>query len=153
MNGSLILLVTGVASPLVVGIILWFLGEKAISRRLKSDAIRDLMTFRGAYDSIDFRRSLNRISVTFHDDEGIRKQIRELYEAINSPSLSAEHVNRKIVGLIYDLCQKYGFEGITEYDIDQAFPESKQTPDILIKENQIVQISTNKNKNRRAKKP
>jgi len=114
--------------PIVVGWVVWRLGEKAIGDRLKSEAIRDLMTYRGDPSSVDFRRSLNKVSITFHKDTAIRKEIRELYETINNPASAGININRKTVGLIYDLCQKNGFENVSEYDIDQAFPESEQTP-------------------------
>lgn len=116
------------ALPLIVGLVLWYLGEKAINRRLKSDAIRDLMTYRGDYASPEFRRSLNKISVTFHNNDDIRLEVRHLYDVINNPAPSPKSTERSIVGLIYKLCQKNGFKGLTEYDIDQAFPENKQTP-------------------------
>src|SRR5258708_18038642 len=109
---------------LVVGVILWRLGQKSIQKELQSNAIRDLMAYRGDYFSPDFRRALNRVSITFHRDNAIRKEIRELYEAINN-SIPQASISRKIVGLIYNLCQKNGFKGITEYDIDQSFPEAK----------------------------
>lgn len=84
------------------------------------------MTYRGDYSSDKFRQSLNAVSVTFHKDAAIRKQIRELYDLINSSNPSG--VNRKIVSLIYELCRKNYFKGITEYDIDQSFPEQSQIP-------------------------
>lgn len=121
-------LIGNILGPLVAGFIIWLLGERAIDRRAKNEAIRDLMTLRGDFASQDFRRALNKISVTFHKDDAVRKEIRDLYEAINNPNSQEPNINRKIVGLIYDLCQKNGFGGITEYDIDQAFPESKQAP-------------------------
>lgn len=115
--------------PLVVGLVLWMLGTRESNRKIKNEAIRDLMTYRGGdFASVEFRRSLNRVSITFHDDEEIRDAVRDVYDAINNQGLKAEAINRKIVGLIYELCQKNGFEGITEYDIDQSFPEQKQTP-------------------------
>lgn len=117
-----------ILGPLVIGIIIWILGERAIDKRNQNEAIRDLMTFRGDYANPEFRRALNKISVTFHKDPGIRKEIRDLYDVVNNPTSSEVNVSRKIVGLIYNLCQKNGFKGITEYDIDQAFPESKQSP-------------------------
>lgn len=120
------------APALIVGIIIWALGEKTIKDRMKADAIRDLMAYRGDYASSDFRRSLNKISVTFHNDSEIRLKVRNLYEVINNPSLPSKNTERTIVGLIYRLCQKNGFKGLTEYDIDQAFPESKQSPQELV---------------------
>ena len=121
-------LIGNILGPLLIGLILWILGERTIDKRMKNEAVRDLMTFRGDYASTEFRRALNRISVTFHKDSAIRKEIRELYEIINNPTNLETNINRKIVGLIYNLCHKNGFEGITEYDIDQAFPETKQSP-------------------------
>jgi hypothetical protein len=81
-----------------------------------------------AGDYIDLLR-LNRVSITFHKDAAMRKQVRELYELVSVSDSSNNTINRKIVGLIYDLCQRNGFRGITEYDIDQSFPEQKQAPD------------------------
>lgn len=86
------------------------------------------MTFRGDYASSEFRRSLNKVSITFHKDKETRNQISDLYEQINDPNQSPANIKRKIVGLIYNLCQKNGFKGITEYDIDQAFIEGTQAP-------------------------
>lgn len=118
--------------PLIVGIIVglsvWFLGQRTAKHRDRKEAIRDLMTYRGDYSSVDFRRALNKVSITFHDDDDIRKQIRELNELINSADSRTSGINRKIVSLIYDLCRRNGFKGITEYDIDQSFPEQKQAP-------------------------
>lgn len=121
--------------PIIVGGVLWSLGEYAINKRIKSDAIRDLMTYRGDYASPEFRRSLNKISVTFHSNENIRMEVRHLYEVINNPGPSSKSTERTIVGLIYQLCQKNGFKGLTEYDIDQAFPETKQVPQGTLSEN------------------
>ncbi len=89
------------------------------------------MTFRGDLLSQDFRRSLNRVSITFHSDDEIRTEVRHLYDIINDPSSQPKMVERTIVGLIYKLCQKNGFKGLTEYDIDQAFPESRQEPESI----------------------
>lgn len=133
----LIQILTALLSPLVVGLVLWKLGEVAVERRIKSDAIRDLMTYRGDYASTEFRRSLNKISVTFHNDDDIRMDVRHLYEVINSPAPNPKSTERSIVGLIYKLCQRNGFKGLTEYDIDQAFPENKQAPQ------EIADIKTN----------
>jgi hypothetical protein len=130
-------ILTTLLSPLVVGLVLWKLGEVGIEKRIKSDAIRDLMTYRGDYASTEFRRSLNKISVTFHNDEDIRMDVRDLYEVINSPAPNPKSTERSIVGLIYKLCQRNGFKGLTEYDIDQAFPENKQAPQ------EISDIKTN----------
>jgi hypothetical protein len=113
---------------LVVGIVLWWVAKNSEDKKIKSEAIRDLMAYRGDYSSAEFRRALNKVSITFHSDPQIRKEIRELYEALNTPLTTQESVNRKIVGLIYNLCQKNGFKGITEYDIDQSFPEASQVP-------------------------
>jgi hypothetical protein len=112
----------------IVGFIIWKLGQRAIERSTRNEAIRDLMTYRGDYSSDLFRRSLNKVSITFHDNEETRKQIRDLNESINNSDSRSSTINRKIVGLIYDLCRKNGFKGITEYDIDQSFPEQKQIP-------------------------
>lgn len=125
---TLLKILNEIAPALIVGVVIWSLGEKAIKDRMKSDAIRDLMAYRGDYASSDFRRSLNKISVTFHNDSEIRLKVRNLYEVINNPTLPSKSTERTIVGLIYRLCQKNGFRGLTEYDIDQAFPESKQNP-------------------------
>lgn len=137
MDDIFIQILTTLLSPLVVGLVLWKLGDVGIEKRIKSDAIRDLMTYRGDYASTEFRRSLNKISVTFHNDENIRMDVRHLYEVINSPAPNPKSTERSIVGLIYKLCQKNGFKGLTEYDIDQAFPENKQSPQ------EIVDIKTN----------
>lgn len=123
------IVLTSFIGPISVGIVLWFLGKHEIKKRNQTSAIRDLMTFRGDYASQEFRRALNKVSITFHKDDEIREDVRNLYEAVNNPSLLEDSVNRKIVGLIYKLCQKNGFKGLTEYDIDQAFPESKQSPE------------------------
>ena len=108
---------------------MWFLGAYNSERRDKKGAIRDLMTYRGDYSSEKFRQALNRVSITFHKDTATRKQVRELYELVSVSDSSNNTINRKIVGLIYELCQRNGFRGITEYDIDQSFPEQKQAPD------------------------
>lgn len=121
--------------PLVVGLVVGFvirwLGNKDINNRAKIEAIKDLMTFRGDLSSTEFRRSLNRVSITFHDDGEIRADVRHLYDVINDPSAQPRMTERTIVGLIYKLCKKNGFIGLTEYDIDQAFPESKQEPEAV----------------------
>src|ERR1700691_3792511 len=76
--------------PLIVGVIVGFvireLGNRDIDRRAKMDAIKDLMTYRGDLSSAEFRRSLNKVSITFHGDEEIRAAVRHLYEVINDPS-------------------------------------------------------------------
>lgn len=128
-------IINSLIGPFVVGIVIWRLGERSIDKRLKNDAIRDLMTFRGDYASSDFRRSLNKVSITFHSDDEIRQDVRHLYDVINDPNSPQEGTKRAIVGLIYKLCHKYGYRGLTEYDIDQAFPESVQEP-----QEPIVQI-------------
>ena len=120
--------VPSLLSPLVVGLVLWQIGSTSEKKKLKADAIRDLMAYRGDFASPDFGRALNKVSVVFHNDNDIRLEVRKLYEIINNPSLNSEITKRSIVGLIYKLCQKNGFKGLTEYDIDQAFPESKQVP-------------------------
>jgi len=111
-----------------VGLAILLVGNKSENKKLKSDAIRELMTHRGDHNSPEFRKALNKISIIFHDKKDILSDVRQLYEAINEPSNKSEKLKRKIVGLIYKLCQKNGFKGLSEYDIDQAFPESKQTP-------------------------
>lgn len=128
---QIITLLSDILTPLLVGWVLWFIGDRATTRKMKADAIRDLMAYRGDYASIDFGRSLNKVSVTFHGDNEIRLEIRKLYEVINNPTSNAETAKRSVVGLIYKLCQKNGFKGLTEYDIDQAFPENKQSPQSL----------------------
>lgn len=115
-------------ASLTVGYVLWLIGSNAEKKKVKADAIRDLMTYRGDFASADFRRSLNKISVVFHNKEVIREQVRSLYEVINNPDSASEKIKRSIVGLIYKLCQTNGFKGLTEYDIDQSFSESRQTP-------------------------
>ena len=124
---------TIVLGPLIVGVVvgvaIWLLGRWTAVRREKGNSIRDLMTYRGDYSTADFRRSINKVSITFHDDEKVRLQVQDLNEAINGGEVSTTSINRKIVRLIFDLCQRNGFKGITQYDIDQAFPEQKQTPE------------------------
>lgn len=117
-----------ILSPLVVGLVLWFVADNAEKRKVKSEAIRDLMTYRGDFGSTDFRRSLNKVAVVFHKREDIRSEIRHLYEVLNNPANNSQQTNRAIVGLIYKLCKVQGFNGLTEYDIDQAFSENKQAP-------------------------
>lgn len=123
------IIVSSFVGPVVVGVLLWKLGIYAIDKNMRTEAIRDLMTFRGDYASQEFRRALNKVSITFHKDAEIRTDVRDLYEAVNNPSSPEASINRKIVGLIYKLCQKNGFKGLTEYDIDQAFPETRQSPE------------------------
>lgn len=118
----------GIVFPSIVGIILWKLGTKSEKMKVKAETIRDLMTYRGDLASPEFRRALNKVSIIFHDSDIIRNEVRHLYEVINSPISSSEHTKRTIVGLIYKLCKNNGFTGLTEYDIDQAFAENKQTP-------------------------
>lgn len=101
--------------------------------------------------SLEFRRSLNRVSITFHKDEEIRKQIRDLYESINNPVNPESNINRKIVSLIYNLCRKNGFLGITEYDIDQSFPEQKQTPTSSVTSHQTLVKPSHKSEMKKAK--
>lgn len=125
-------LVPTLISPFVVGFAIWFIGDSAEKKKLKADAIRDLMAYRGDTASEDFRRALNKVSVTFHNDDEIRLEVRNLYEVINNSAPDSEKLKRSIVGLIYKLCQKNGFKGLTEYDIDQAFPENKQMPQFSV---------------------
>lgn len=113
----------------IVGIALWLIGYGAEKRKIKIDAIRDLMAFRGDFENVDFRRALNRISITFHDDDEIRTDVRGLYEIMSSGRYTEEKTKRAIVGLIYKLCKNNGITKLTEYDIDQSFAEGKQTPD------------------------
>lgn len=136
MNTNLIPTVTpdfvvSVLGPLVVGLVIWILGERSADRRLKYEAIRDLMTFRGDYASQNFREALNRVSIVFHSDEEVRVDVRHLYDVINNPSSQQKSIERTIVGLIYKLCQENGFAGLTEYDIDQSFVVPQQDPDAL----------------------
>ena len=120
-------LVPTLISPLVVGFAIWKIGDTSEKKKLKADAIRELMGYRGDYGSTEFGRALNKVSVVFNDDPEIRLEVRNLYERINT-SPNSQITKRSIVGLIYKLCQKNGFKGLTEYDIDQAFPENKQEP-------------------------
>ncbi len=113
---------------LMVGLVLRRLGRKSDEKKTKADAIRDLMTYRGDYSSPEFRRSLNKVSIIFHSDESVRHDVRQLYEVMNDSRMPAEKLKRTVVGLIYKLCQQNEFNGLTEYDIDQAFAEAKQTP-------------------------
>jgi hypothetical protein len=112
---------------LAVGYALVLIGKNTTDRHLQSDAIRDLMAYRGDYASPSFRQAVNKVSIIFHEDAATRKEIRELYDEINNPT-SPEVTKRKIVSLIYNLCQKNGYKNISEYDIDQSFPEANQTP-------------------------
>lgn len=121
--------ITNLIFPLIVGFVLWKVGNYSEKRKLKANAIQDLMTYRGDYTSPDFRRSLNKVSIIFHDKKNIRSEVRQLYEVMNDPHNSAEKLKRTIVGLIHKLCQENNFEGLTEYDIDQAFAETRQTPE------------------------
>ena len=134
-NNDIINILGNILGPFVAGFAIWLIGQKGTERKMKSDSIRDLMTLRGDYSSANFSRALNKISITFHNDLDVKKEIRSLWEAINNPSSNEEYVNRKIVGLIYNLCKSNGFKGMTEYDIDQAFPESKQTGPIGLDSN------------------
>ena len=115
--------------PVAIAVGLWFLGRKADDKRLKADAIRDLMTYRGDYSGPDFRRALNKVSVVFHDREKIRLEIRSVYNTINGANVNEEARKRSIIGLIYNLCQIMGFKSLTEYDIDQTFVQGSQAPD------------------------
>lgn len=133
-------LIPTLISPFVVGFAIWFIGNNAEKKRLKVDAIRDLMAYRGDTASEDFRRSLNKVSITFHNDDKVRLEVRNLYEVINNSAPDSEKLKRSIVGLIYILCQKNGFKGLTEYDIDQAFPENKQEPQSNIQTTSIAEI-------------
>lgn len=127
---------------LVVGYILWRIGNRGEERKLKAESIRDLMTHRGDYASTDFRKALNKVAIIFHDQGKIRAQVRELYDTINAPSPRSEKTVRAIVGLIYNLCQDNGFNKLTEYDIDQSFLDSKQTPDASQDDPKTVPVVT-----------
>lgn len=146
-------LIVGVLGSLVVGLVIWILGERTIDKRLKQEAIRDLMTFRGDYASQSFRESLNRVSITFHKTEEIRNDVRHLYDVINNPSSQQKIIERTIIGLIYKLCQQNGFTGLTEYDIDQSFILPQQTPtETLLKpESTIKPANPSKIRNKTAK--
>ncbi|MCB9808446.1 hypothetical protein H6770_04295 [Candidatus Peribacteria bacterium] len=125
-------IIGSVVSGCIVGLFVWRLSQSAIEKKYKTDAIRDLMSCRGDVNSIDFRRALNRISITFHYDEEIRIDVRRLYELLNSENTPGQKIiDRAIVGLIFKLCGKNGFDGLTEYDIDQSFAETLQTPQEL----------------------
>ncbi len=111
----------------IIAAALFWLGQWAFRHNYKTEAIRDLMTYRGNYSSIEFRQALNKVVIAFHKDAIVRKEVRELYETINN-SPRPESIKRAIVGLIYLLCQKSRFRKVTEYDIDQSFLELSQTP-------------------------
>lgn len=148
-NNFIGILIQGLLGPLIAGLVIWFVGKRDSDKRIKNEAIRDLMTFRGDYASSEFRRSLNKVSITFHKDKETRKEISDLYEQINDPNQSPANIKRKIVELIYSLCQKNGFKGITEYDIDQAFIEGTQAP---VADTSLQQISKSANKESKAVK-
>lgn len=119
-----------IVTPLVIAVGLWFLGRRAEDRRLKTDAIRDLMTYRGDFLSSPlFRQALNKVSIVFHDKDKIRLQIRSVYDTINGGNFNQETRKRAIIGLIYNLCQMMKFKKLTEYDIDQSFVPGGQNPD------------------------
>jgi len=124
-------MIIGILGPLIVGLVIWLLGERSADRHLKYEAIRDLMTFRGDYASQNFREALNRVSIVFHNSEEIRTDVRHLYDVINNPSSQQKSIERTIVGLIYKLCHENGFRGLTEYDIDQSFVVPQQEPDVM----------------------
>lgn len=115
--------------PLVVGFVLWLIGISSEAKKVKAEAIRDLMTYRGDLASPEFRRALNKVSIVFHNKQKVRTEVRNLYQVINNPTSNAEHTKRTIVGLIYMLCKDNGFTGLSEYDIDQSFAEKNQAPD------------------------
>lgn len=148
-NNFIGILIQGLLGPLIAGLVIWFVGKRDSDKRIKNEAIRDLMTFRGDYASSEFRRSLNKVSITFHKDKETRKEISDLYEQINDPNQSPANIKRKIVELIYSLCQKNGFKGITEYDIDQAFIEGTQAP---VADTSLQQISKSVNAKSKAVK-
>lgn len=95
MGDMLRVFVESLLGPLVVGLVIWWVAKSEVERRIKNEAIRDLMTFRGDYASPEFRRSINKASITFHADGEIRQQIRDLYEDINNPVNSESSINRK----------------------------------------------------------
>lgn len=116
--------------PLLVGISIFILGQWVVKRKIKGDTITDLMTYRGDYASRKFQQALNRVSIAFHKDEKVREQVRNLYQTLSNPSVPPQSVERAIVGLIYNLCHRFGFKGLTEYDIDQSFLTPSQTPSV-----------------------
>ncbi len=136
--------------PFVVGFVLWKIGDTSEKKKLKADTIRELMGYRGDYGSSEFGRALNKVSVVFNDDNEIRLEVRNLYERINT-SPNSQMTKRSIVGLIYKLCQKNGFKGLTEYDIDQAFPENKQEPQPVANEDLDKLVFKNNSAKNRAK--
>lgn len=153
MNLSILLnsnLISAFLWPLIVGLIIWLLGERVIDRRLKQEAIRDLMTFRGDYASQNFRESLNRVSIIFHKSKEIRNDVRHLYDVINNPASQQKTIERTIIGLIYKLCQENGFKGLTEYDIDQSFVMPQQNPTEAAQK--IIDTSVAKKKKKSNKK-
>jgi hypothetical protein len=118
-----------IVGPLAVGVAIFLFGKYESDKRVKSNAIRNLMTNRGGdFVNPDFRKALNKVSITFSKDPKVREQIRELYELINSEATKEEVIKRKIVSVIYYLCLNYGFKDMSEYDIDQSFPEERQKP-------------------------
>ncbi len=123
-------IVAGLLGPLVAGLAIWLLGIRESNKKLKQDSIRDLMTFRGDYAAQQFTQSLNKVAIIFHSDDEIRGDIRNLYEVINNPNSQSTTTTRAIVDLIYKLCHKNGFDGLTEYDIDQSFVKAtSQNPE------------------------
>jgi hypothetical protein len=126
---TLRLIIESLLGPLIAGLTIWWVGKKEIDKRIQNEAIRDLMTLRGDYSSPEFRRSLNKVSISFHGDNEIRKQIRDLYENINNPTNSESAINRKIVGLI-----------------DQSFPEQKQTPTSTSVPHEVLDRESNSEK-------
>lgn len=126
-SGLIGLLLGSTIGPLIVGWFLLKIGDINAKKRAQEDAIKDLMTYRGDYSHEDFRKSLNKITVIFHTDREVLDDVRGLYVTTNTTS-DTKMVERAIVGLIFKLCQKYGMQGLTEYDIDQTFLERIQTP-------------------------
>lgn len=70
--------VESLLGPLMVGLVIWWVGKNEIDKRIKTEAIRDLMTLRGDYSSSEFRRSLNKVSITFHHSQNKNKHLHQL---------------------------------------------------------------------------
>ena len=127
-SNTAITVTSALISALISGLTPYFIVRHFENKKIKSDVIKDLMAYRGDYSSEEFRRTLNKVSIVFHDDSEIRGDIRKLYEIMQEVNTNADKLKRSIVGLIYKLCQKNNIKKLTEYDIDQAFPENKQQP-------------------------
>lgn len=85
--------------PLSVGVVLWMIGNRSSERKLKADAIRDLMTLRGDNSSPDFRRALNKVSITFHDDADIRQDIRTFIRINKQPDHNCKNIRSSYCGI------------------------------------------------------